>query len=209
MIVYKKYLAFLFIFILGTYVIYLFTKVSSLTVNDYISNVDSGYYGNICNRNIGTTTLSAKYVPSSYLALINENVHSNQSFMYHKENYSFTSNYVLRIENSEVNDLLKSISSSSQEFQEVVQYFSFGIKDDLFLCLKEDTLLCNFVHFERIYNMAPFAIVNLGFELNEDQHKQMIDSEWSLKFNADNLNLGPLYFSMIFSEQLENPDIKF
>ena len=60
-------------------------------------------------------------------------------------------------------ELLKYKTASYQEYDARVNYMSFAMQNDLKLIAGEDTLGCKLFHFERIYDVAPYATLLLAF----------------------------------------------
>jgi hypothetical protein len=64
-------------------------------------------------------------------------------------------------------ELLKAGISSLEEYNQRILYCSFQMQNDLKLLDGRDTLNCELFHFERVYNLAPYATFSLGFPLGK------------------------------------------
>ncbi len=65
-------------------------------------------------------------------------------------------------------ELLKYKLQSPKEYESRINYFSFGMQKDIQLIEGGDTLPCLLFHFERVYNVAPYATFLLAFPLGKD-----------------------------------------
>ena len=64
--------------------------------------------------------------------------------------------------------LLKYDLHSRKEYEDRVNYFAFGMQNDIRLVQGGDTLPCQLFHFERVYDVAPYATFLLAFPLGKD-----------------------------------------
>jgi hypothetical protein len=64
-------------------------------------------------------------------------------------------------------ELLKYGLTNPKEYDERIDYFSFGMQKDIKLVEAGDTLSCLLFHFERVYNIAPSATFLLAFPLGK------------------------------------------
>lgn len=113
-----------------------------------------------------TSTLT--YLPSDWLA-VNEisNQYPQQIAAAQKE-YEGLELYRLRVAaTSGQGDVLQLQAASTDEYYHRVEYFSFGLQNDLRLLVGPDTLPCRLFHFERNYGAAPYMDFMLGFDQKE------------------------------------------
>lgn len=173
-------------------VFYFFQKESSA---DFLNRCDSSVGTYVKEKSFGNFKIKLKYRSPKYMATAQRlKVNNDNDFDYQElvDEYSNSSNYLLQFENMEGGDLLKGIARSVEDYQALVNYFSFDIQKDLYLCLPSDTIPCSFAHFERNFDVAPFTNVEIGFS---NVHGLITkNSEWTILYNADRFNIGPLYF---------------
>ena len=103
----------------------------------------------------------------------------------------------VEIENTE-GEFIRYGNPSAEEYSHRINYCSFQMQKDIFLVEGDDTLACGLFHFERTYDIAPYATFLLGFPLKkEKQNKDKV-----LVFNDRLFNKGTMRF--VF----KNEDIK-
>ncbi len=119
------------------------------------------------SKQIGDFTFSAFYQPLDYLAikeLNKEELMNSKNFSEKVKEYGEMTYCSFRMENSKANsELLKTDLSSDQQYYGRLEYMSFKMQEDFKLIQGKDTLPCSMYHFERIYNLAPYATFVLGF----------------------------------------------
>ncbi len=111
-----------------------------------------------------------------------------------KESLEDYMSFKLKLENLKGNGMLKNIVKTVPEYQALIQYLSFDMQKDLFLCTENDTLQCSFAHFERNFDLAPYANIGLGFYRTGLGESICQNENWSVLLHADRFGLGPLYF---------------
>jgi len=194
--------------------------VSLLAITALLSFVSRGVYSpqnyiNKLHKSEGTfiqtktfngTDIKVMYQPPQYQAckqVISSEGKNNVDLGPLIEDYSNSFNYVLRMESPSSSGFLQNIISDQMEYQELVEYFSFGIQDDLSMVLGEEEFPCSFVHFERNYDVAPIVQIQIGFNINDDiKNRIKTSEEWTLRFNAERFGIGPLNF--LFQTEILN-----
>lgn len=152
----------------------------------------------IQTKTFGDLTVAIKYCSPYELAqkqMDDSEGDTDYSYSELVDEYAKSSDFVLRIENNNGGPIMKSLGNDASKYQELVQYFSFGIQNDLELIAGKDTLDCAFIHFERNYDLAPFAYIKFGFNTDRLFTQANDLEEWSVRFNAERLGVGPLYFN--------------
>lgn len=179
---------------------------------DFLDRIDNSEGTYVQSKEFGELKLNMKYKSPAYQAtaqLVRSKAKQTNNYDDLIAEYSKSANYSLRLENKEGGALVKGLANSSNGYQELIHYLSFGIQDDLFLCTASDTLKCAFVHFERNYDLAPFTNIEMGFNINHLQPALLDQKEWSVLFNADRFGLGPLFFHYETTEVNEQPSFTF
>ena len=140
------------------------TVVDPIEMKEYVVDMEHGL---IKSKIIDEVTFSAKYKPVDYIIAneIKENVISKTVYKKMQEELSGMQYFDLRIEIEKMNgELLKYGLSTEAEYEERVNYLAFTIKDDIKLIDGSDTLNCVLHHFERVYDIVPYATILLGFK---------------------------------------------
>lgn len=117
-------------------------------------------------KEIGDITYQLLYKPAEYVACMEEESTSIQTDTLAKkvEELNGLEYYDFKIEiTSGQGELLKYNVSSAEEYNQRVNYFAFQMQNDLKLVDGSDTLDCKLFHFERAYDVAPYAVFLLGF----------------------------------------------
>jgi hypothetical protein len=120
------------------------------------------------NENIIT---SLTYLPINWLAINEVGVKYPKKILAAKNEYEGLEYFRLRISaTSGQGDLLQLNAASTDDYYQRVEYFSFGMQDDLRLIMGSDTLPCSLFHYERNYGAAPYLDFMLGFAIKEISH---------------------------------------
>jgi hypothetical protein len=140
---------------------------SVLSVNEmkeFVVNVDHGL---LKSKQIDEVTYSAKYKPVDYIIAMETRDEKLTRAIY-KEKHDELSGlqyFDLRIEIDKANgELLKYALRSGSQYESRVTYLAFDIKNDIKLVDGNDTLECVMSHFERVYDIVPYATILLGFK---------------------------------------------
>lgn len=114
-------------------------------------------------------SVSLLYLPANWLALQEVGPNDIKRLSTASHEYAGMEYYRLRIALQNSNgDILQFKASSTDEYYQRVEYFSFGVQQDIKLLNKQDTLPCRLFHFERNYGAAPYVDFMLGFEEQKD-----------------------------------------
>lgn len=100
-------------------------------------------------------------------------------------------------------ELLKHNLSSNGEYEERLNYFSFNMQQDIKMIEGLDTVDCALFHFERAYDVAPYAIFLVGFPKGD---KDLISKTF---FYQDNVfHKGIIKFTFTKDELSGLPKLK-
>lgn len=179
----------------------------SLDPIDYLQNANDDNSPLSKTHRFDGFSMEVDYRPSAYMAAsqLVKSKGDKLDFEETKSDFATTSNYNLKIENLSGGAIMKGIAGDAMQYQDLVQYLSFGIQNDLYIGNDQDTIPCSFVHFERNYDVAPFLNVQFGFNVENFEK----GDEWFVMFDADRFRLGPLYYRFEYSEKFENPSLEF
>lgn len=165
----------------------------ALPTTDYViwvKNPDSKL--NI-TKNIGEYTYQLQYKPSPYIALLDQQrnqlidtVQFNERISELQGTYQFN----LSLSHQSYGNILN--QGLGTEYFERLEYLTLKLKEDLELRLDDQKITCDFYHFERNYNLAPFVTVVFGFDLSsiDINFKKM-----QVIYNDQLLGAGPIVFS--------------
>jgi len=174
---------------------------------DYLQSANSDNSPLVKSHVFDDVKIEVNYRPAAYMAtsqLVKSQI-KDGDYEEIKSEFASTSNYNLKIENLGGGAIMKGIANDAMQYQDLVQYLSFGIQQDLYIGNEQDTFPCSFVHFERNYDVAPFLNVQFGFNLDNFDKGE----EWFVMFDADRFRLGPLYYRFENNEKFENPSLEF
>lgn len=133
-------------------------------MQNFVVNMDNGL---LKSKTIDEVTYSVKYKPIDYV-IATEMESSKLTAEVYKQKYQELSGmqyFDLRIEIDKANgELLKYGLHSAREYEARINYLAFEIKNNIELIDGNDTLPCVMHHFERVYDIVPYATVLLGFK---------------------------------------------
>jgi len=144
-------------------------KAGRLGVRDYIQWVQDSKNGFRKEKTINNLRFSVQFKPFEYIVCL-------------EEKKSELADSIVRRKVSELNDMqyydlkialtkssgeiLKHELTSTQQYQERVNYYAFGMQNDIQLLDGTDTLPCVLFHFERSFDASPESTFLLGFPIN-------------------------------------------
>jgi hypothetical protein len=173
-------------------------KETQLELPVFVKWVENEENELVKNKTISEINYQVAFLPCDYLAyteLKNED-YTPQQFEQTKKNYEGMSYFKLRIEVKEhTGELLKYALSSARQYNERISYMAFRMQQDLFLVQGKDTLYPGLYHFERAYDLAPFADVMLAF----DNAKFHPENEFTIVYNDRLFNKG--YIKYIYRQK--------
>lgn len=155
------------------------TKVSNnksqLAPIEYVKWVEDIDNGIKVKKTIGDFTFSVLYKPYEYIVAKELRISSISTETLKKKMNEIDElqYFTFRIEADNANtELLRINLASENEYNSRIEYFSFNMQKDLKLIDGKDTLDCVLFHFERVYNIAPYATFVLGFPLVDSKKKK-------------------------------------
>lgn len=143
----------------------------SLKPEEYINWVEDSENGFLLEKDINEFSYVALLKPMDYSALVEmavlEKINPDK-FKEVRKTYEGMDYFTFKISCSETKDeLLRYKSSSSSEYFNRLEYFSFKAQNDFSLLSGTDTLACQLFHFERSFGMAPVLTFVIGFPKQE------------------------------------------
>lgn len=140
-----------------------------LSPADYVSYCNDPGNGLKQEKTIQDIKYTLQYEPAEYLMAEKTGARDINKVQYKElgKQFSGLQYFVLRIEalNGEA-DPLKVGISDKQAYFDRIQYVSFEVQNDLKVLEGNDTLQCRIAHLERMYNIAPFVSLVLGFDMS-------------------------------------------
>lgn len=176
--------------------------------DEYKSFVDDETNGFIQSQTVGEFKLSAKLLPSEYIAALNMNTNGANKESFYKDvktNRPFY-NILFRIEGLEQKseDPLE-FNVSKEEYQKRLGYMMSFIDDDLKVVVGDDTLDCIMHHLERSYHMTSFHNIQCVFE----KKNPTIKDDIQFVYDDQMLNIGKVTFKFDKSISIDTPTIIF
>ena len=160
------------------------------------------------NKTISDVNYQIAFLPKDYLVyteLKNEDF-TPEKFDAARKNYTGMTYFKFRIEvkNAGVGgELLKYKISSPAQYNARINYMSFKMQNDIFIVQGNDTLYPGMYHFERIYEIAPFATVMLAF----DDKKFKPENEFTVVYNDRLFNKGFIKYNYSPKQLIDLPNI--
>jgi hypothetical protein len=168
-------------------------KPELLESGDYIKWIENEENGLLVKKTLGDFTFSLQYKPLDYVALSHfkrSNI-KNEEFEKKKNEFEGMQYFTLRVQSASNKNFLKAGIQSKDEEYARLQYFAFNMQNDLTLIDGKDTLKCVLHHFERTYNITPYADFVIGFE-SGNKGSQLTNNDKVLIYNDQVLNLGTI-----------------
>ena len=145
----------------------------SLKPMEYIKWVEDPENGFLLEKNINEFSYVALYKPGNYSTLVEMAVLekiNEEKFKEVQKTYEGMNYFTFKIACSETKDeLLRYKSSSSSEYFNRLEYFSFKAQNDFNLLNGTDTIKCELFHFEGSFGLAPVLTFVIGFSRPEKQ----------------------------------------
>lgn len=187
---------------------YLPSKNAALMeVKNYVHWVQDAQHGFRKEKAIGDLTFSAQFKPFEYIVCLeekkNELADSLVRLMVSELNEMQYYDLKITLNKSE-GELLKYKLTSAQQYTDRVNYFAFGLQNDIQLIEGSDTLPCTLYHFERTFDASPACILLLGFPI--DRHK--VPADKTLVLYDRTFNSGLIKFTFSKDQLKKLPKLK-
>lgn len=183
------------------------SEATSMPVRKYVQWIQDLGNGFRKEKRIKDLTFSVQFKPYEYIVCLEEKKQEIADNIVRKKvaELDGMQYYDLKISLPQHSgELLKYELSSAQQYQERVNYFAFGMQDDIQLIEGRDTIACTLYHFERSYDVAPASTFLLGFPTN----KQEAPEEKTLLIYDRIFNTGLIKFTFRKNELKELPKLK-
>jgi hypothetical protein len=131
-----------------------------LNKKDYLQYIENEDNGLRASRIMGDVKYTLQYKPIDYVLLKENNSNAQQTAVDLKGMQYYTLSYSL-VKNDK--DILRYDLSEENEYYQRVNYFSYGLQNDLYLVDGSDTLLCKLFNYVRSYGLSPRVDVVIGF----------------------------------------------
>jgi len=159
-------IAWLFIFFYS--IISFSCSLNSLSPDDYLKWMAEHRMQLSASQRQGDVTATLIYLPADWLSINEAGAQHPEQIAGAQKEYVELEYYRLRLAaSSGQGDILQLEASSTDDYYQRVEYFSFGLQNDLRLLVGPDTLSCRLFHFERNYGAAPYMDFMLGFDQQE------------------------------------------
>lgn len=187
-----------------------------LSPKAYIAWIENENNGLKTTQLAGDYRISLQYKPLEYVVMLNERNDNIDKATMDKgiEEIKDMQYYTLRINTKdEKTEMLRTNLTETNEYYQRIEYFSFHLKNDLYLVDGTDSLPCGLFHFERSYGVSPGNNFLLAFPLSKKEIEQRkngknYSEEKTLVYNDRFLNTGTVKLE-IKKSALENiPGLK-
>ncbi len=159
-------------------------------------------------KEIGDFEFAIRYIPADLLALEEfEAMREPTSEDWDSLCNIYKSSQVILFSikaNRSQHEFLKQISSDYNEYQTNLHYYSFQIQKDIFLIEDGDTLVCDFIHMERTFDISPEIRMLLAF----DASQQPTPTDKTILYDDTRLGLGPVKLTIAKQEIEQIPTLK-
>ncbi|MFL5763544.1 MAG: hypothetical protein ACJ77K_06335 [Bacteroidia bacterium] len=158
------------------------------------------------NKTINDVNYQVAFLPVEFMAYteLKHQEYTEQQFKETKAHYAGMSYFKLRIEvKDHTGEILKYELSSAQQYNQRLDYMAFRMQNDLCIVQGKDTLYPGLYHFERSYDLAPFADVMLAF----DNQKFHPEEEFTIVYNDQLFNKGYLKYIYHQKQLIDLPNI--
>lgn len=129
------------------------------------------------SKEIGDITFSLQYKPLPYIVCTEQKTENitDDVLKTQTQELDALEYFDFKISLTEsMGELIKYNLSSAEEYNARVNYLAFGIQDDLKLLSGKDTLTCELLHFERAYDVAPYATLLCAFPKSSNKEKTFL-----------------------------------
>ncbi|MBK8705978.1 MAG: hypothetical protein IPN33_22105 [Saprospiraceae bacterium] len=182
-------------------------KAKLLDAEDYVEWIQDPGNGFRKEKTIADLTFSAQFKPFEYIVCLEEKKNEIADSVVRRKvsELNGMQYYDLKISlNASGRELLKHELTSTQQYQERVNYFAFGMQNDIQLIDGPDTLACELYHFERSYDASPATVILLGFPVS----KHNTSGDKTLLLYDRTFNSGLLKFTFSKKELKNLPKLQ-
>lgn len=169
----------------------------------WLHSKESGVYH---KRKVGAIVYEAQYKPLDYVAWRESGMKQRpeeEDLRAKIERIGGLHHFEFRINIDGYNsEFLKYSVSGQDEYDERIKYYSFTMQQDIAIVTeKGDTIPCGIHHFERTYDVAPYAVFQVGFPSEATD----LSAGFTLIFNdrMNNNGLVKFYFDGRYIQHIE------
>ena len=187
------------------FVLSLFACQTSLSPEAYVKWVQDPSNGLRKEKQIGEYQLVAQLLPTDY-QLLNPNYAAatpkQQKIWEADANKALTFQLALRT-NPEETSVLTHPVSSTQDYQERINYMAFEMERDLYLICGSDTLRPQLYHYERTFNLSRELRCMMSFD-----RPATLAEKATLVLDDQLMGVGPVHFPIALSSLEQPPQLK-
>lgn len=179
---------------------------TSLPMDEFVSFIADKENELTKNKEINDLNFQLSYMPKEYMAYLEvkntefTKEQLNEAINHYKNMTYF--NFRLRLVKGQ-GELLKYNLVSPQQYEARIKYMSFEMQKDICLVQDNDTLYPGMFHFERIFEVAPYATVMMAF----DNEKFDIKKEFTIVYNDKLFNKGFIKYNYKQNQLIDLPNI--
>lgn len=163
---------------------------SSLLPKDYVSWLKNPQ-NNLCKKSVfGDLTFECMYKPIEYIICMEKKKEQISKSEYNQRRKELSDmvyfEFLIKLTTG-AGDILKYKMKADEDYTSRVKYFAFDMQRDLTLEIDGEVMPCSLFHFERVFDLVPYAKFSIGFV-------------WDNKYNGKDITL--VYSDKIFNNGL-------
>lgn len=184
-------------FLFGLFLLIAGCGRDSIPANEYAEWITNEGHNLKLTTEMGEYKISIQYRPISMIALQESNNDpTSAAYENATRELSGMHYFTLRLSSAKDNQrFLDACISSGREINELINYFSFEMKNDLQIIEDGDTISCVLYTFERNYDLTPHLDFSLAFPAKSKSNEKLF-SDIQFIYNDQKLGTGPVRFSI-------------
>jgi hypothetical protein len=198
-----------FVNIILTALVFFSCRTEDLTIREYINWVGKKDNGLYKDKKVDDFKFSCMLRPIEWISIheidkLKLNINSYDSI---KKTYEGLQYFALKIVNSKIPELVSYKAEGDNEaYQNNFNYYTGGMKNDIYLVDNNDTLPCVLFHYERNYGSSPVNIFDIAFK--DNSRKKEEKEEKQLVFNGEHIGVGIIKFDFEKADLKNIPKLK-
>ena len=151
------------------------SKAMELKPKEFVSWVRDPENGFLRTKQIDEFEFSVQYKPYEYITCLEErkeNIEAEIVKNKTEELKGMTYFDLIISAGGNNGELLKYKLPKNSDYPNRIDYYSFNFQKDIFLVQNNDTIPCSMFHFERTFDIAPYAKFLLAFPVTDSKSKE-------------------------------------
>ena len=166
----------------------------TLPAAGYVQWVENEDNGLRISKQMGDYKLTVQYKPLDYVVLMEEKTEKLAALLLKQRTAQLDQMqyFSLRLQSAIPGANVSDLALIDNDHASVINYFTFGMQENIYLVEGKDTLSCKLFQFERTYDLAPYVDFVLAFDQPADKQP----SDKVFVFNDTKLGIGPVRFQV-------------